>query len=367
MEIKSPQPSRVNVTGTRNAEDIHIAILTQTESQQTGLSTIQITIDGHAPEIENIAVDSTAELFVQLSTDTYKATQVNISKFISILIGIKQKNWTLMGTNAFLNNAKQEVVKTFYFEKVNGRTSSSGNGSVVRTATNSGVPSKKSGTHVTTPINVNVSDGLGSPGPKHGDVIMTRDRQLSVEGKTRDRQLSVEGKSSVENVEQRIAAITAAQNARKSFLVQQQSQQQQQGTRQSPFSPSPSSSSSHDDDDNAAPVQLNEQSSNSPLGLLGGLAPRVKTTTPGTATAAAASDMQKKNAEYFKRMKKEQDVEKKKQEEEEAKLDEGELRRRKEQQALQEAHESSKTAHFSRLGATFVTGGGLFGVKKPAL
>ena len=78
----------------------------------------------------------------------------------------------------------------------------------------------------------------------------------------------------------------------------------------------------------------------------------------------ASSDIQKKNAEYFKRMKQEQDQEKKKQEEEESKLDEAEQRRRKEQKALQEAHENSKTAHFSRLGATFVTGGGLFGDKK---
>lgn len=52
----------------------------------------------------------------------------------------------------------------------------------------------------------------------------------------------------------------------------------------------------------------------------------------------------------------EQDQEKKKQEEEELKLDVTELRRRKEAAALAEAHENSKTAHFSRLGANFVPG-----------
>jgi hypothetical protein len=79
----------------RKPEDIHIAILTQTESQQTGYSTILITIDGQAPEIENIAIDSTAQMFVQQSTDTYKATQVNISMFINILIGIKANGYEL--------------------------------------------------------------------------------------------------------------------------------------------------------------------------------------------------------------------------------------------------------------------------------
>ena len=54
--------------------------------------------------------------------------------------------------------------------------------------------------------------------------------------------------------------------------------------------------------------------------------------------------------------KQEQDQEKKKQEEEELKLDVTELRRRKEAAALAEAHENSKTAHFSRLGANFVPG-----------
>lgn len=90
---KSPQPSRMNATGSRDPADIHIAILTQTESQQTGLSTIQITIDGQAPEIENFAIDSTAQMFVQQSIDTYKATQVNISMFINILIGIKANGY----------------------------------------------------------------------------------------------------------------------------------------------------------------------------------------------------------------------------------------------------------------------------------
>ena len=37
-------------------------------------------------------------------------------------------------------------------------------------------------------------------------------------------------------------------------------------------------------------------------------------------------------------------------------MDVTELRRRKEVQALAEAHENSKTAHFSRLGANFVPG-----------
>jgi hypothetical protein len=181
-------------------------------------------------------------------------------------------------------------------------------------------------------------------------------------------QPSVEGKSSVETVEQRIAAITAAQNARKSFLLQQQSS----GSK---LTPAPSSSSTRDVDDDAPASSARRDSDGgavlSPVGgsiLFSGITPRAKTVTPGArpagAASAASSDIQKKNAEYFKRMKKEQDLEKKKQEEEEQSLPEDELRRRKEQQALQEAHESSKTAHFSRLGATFVTGGGLFGGSK---
>ena len=102
----------------RAPEDILIAILTQTESQQTGLSSVQITIDHKSPDLQNIALESTRNLFVQQSADTYKASQINISVFINILIGVKANGWTLMGTNAFLNNAKQEVVKTFYFEKI---------------------------------------------------------------------------------------------------------------------------------------------------------------------------------------------------------------------------------------------------------
>ena len=102
----------------RAPEDILIAILTQTESQLTGLSSVQITIDHKSPDLQNIALDSTRNLFVQQSADTYKASQINISVFINILIGVKANGWTLMGTNAFLNNAKQEVVKTFYFEKI---------------------------------------------------------------------------------------------------------------------------------------------------------------------------------------------------------------------------------------------------------
>jgi hypothetical protein len=102
----------------RAPEDILIAILTQTESQLNGLSTVQITIDHKSPDLQNIALESTRNLFIQQSADTYKASQINISIFINILIGVKANGWTLMGTNAFLNNTKQEVVKTFYFEKI---------------------------------------------------------------------------------------------------------------------------------------------------------------------------------------------------------------------------------------------------------
>ena len=333
--------------------------------QASGLSTLQVTIDGQAPELENIAIDSTAQMFVQQSIDTYKASQVNISMFISILIGIKANGWTLMGTNAFLNSAKQEVVKTFYFEKVSGRQSSSSSSSSaaanngMRSSTNNAVAinnKNNSFVAVTTPLNTNNgSDGL-SP-------MMTRDRMPSVDGK-----------SSVETVEQRIAAITAAQNARKSFLLKQQ-QQQQSDNKTSPV-PTSSSSREADDSDQLGPADRREDTpggaSLSPVGgAIFNITPRAKSTTPGariaggsTAVGGASSDIQKKNAEYFKRMKQEQDQEKKKQEEEESKLDEAEQRRRKEQKALQEAHENSKTAHFSRLGATFVTGGGLFGDKK---
>ena len=121
----------------RAPEDILIAILTQTESQLNGLSTVQITIDHKSPDLQNIALESTRNLFIQQSADTYKASQINISIFINILIGVKANGWTLMGTNAFLNNTKQEVVKTFYFEKIgagktlgkssNGTSSSSPN------------------------------------------------------------------------------------------------------------------------------------------------------------------------------------------------------------------------------------------------
>ena len=322
---------------------IHIAILTQSESQSTGLSTIQMTIDGQAPELSNFTTDTTSVLFVQQSVDTYKASQINISAFISILIGIKANGWQLMGTNAFLNSSKGEVVKTFYFEKVSGR--SSGRESAVAAA-----PSKQ-GPY--TPVNGPETTVL-SPA--------TRERQHSQEGKS----------SSAETVEQRIAAITAAQNARKSFLLQQQ---QNSGSK---LSPAPTSSAYRDGDDEDQPAPTSgADASASPL--LFAVTPRLKSATPGARPAgggggggggggapAASTEIQKKNAEYFKRMKAEQDLEKKKLEEEESKLDEAEQRRRKEQRALQEAHEASKSAHFSRLGATFVTGAGLFGGKKPA-
>ena len=376
MDNKSPVRQ-----GQRNPEDIHICILTQTESQvlqiprlmlgrfhfltcflfhqASGLSTIQVTIDGQAPELENIAIETTAQMFVQQSIDTYKATQVNISMFINILIGIKANGWTLMGTNAFLNSAKQEVVKTFYFEKISGRSSSSSSSSAaanngMRSSVNNAVAiNNKNNSYVTTPLNTNNGGDALSP-------MITRDRMPSVEGK-----------SSVETVEQRIAAITAAQNARKSFLLKQQQQSDNK------TSPVPTSSSREtDDSDLVGPADRREETpggaSLSPVGgAIFNITPRAKSTTPGARTAGvssttggASSDIQKKNAEYFKRMKQEQDLEKKKQEEEESKLDEAEQRRRKEQKALQEAHENSKTAHFSRLGATFVTGGGLFGDKK---
>ena len=251
-----------------------------------------------------------------------------------------------MGTNAFLNSARQEVVKTFYFEKVSGRVSAGATRSTM----------SKGNSYASTPAN-NTTGSSSNTSDNMSPVNMTSMSQPSVEGK-----------SSVESVEQRIAAITAAQNARKNFLLQQQSA--------SKLTPAPSSSSTNYTDDDAPASSARRDSDGgevtSPVGgsiLFSGITPRAKTATPGARPAAgtasaASSDIQKKNAEYFKRMKKEQDLEKRKQEEEEQSLPEDELRRRKEQQALQEAHESSKTAHFSRLGATFVTGGGLFGGAK---
>ena len=346
-------------TQPRDPTNIHIGILTQSESQSTGFSTIQMTVDGNAPELSSFTTESTAALFVQQSLDTYKASQINISSFISILIGIKAQGWALMGTNAFLNSSKQEVVKTFYFEKVSGRSLSRDTTTAAAVATTAAAtaPSKQ-GPY--TPV----GSGAGPEtllSPTAAAAALTRDRQQSQEGKS----------SSAETVEQRIAAITAAQNARKSFLLQQQQ------NSESKLSPAPTSSAYRDgdDDDQPAPASGGDASA-SPL--LFAVTPRLKSTTPGArpagggtgggggGPAAASTEIQKKNAEYFKRMKQEQDLEKKKQEEEESKLDEAEQRRRKEQRALQEAHDASKTAHFSRLGSTFVTGAGLFGGKKPA-
>ena len=379
-------PNRGQGSKDRDIDSIHIAILTQTESQATGLSTIQVTIDGAASELENITIESTASMFVKQSADTYKSTHVNVTMFINILIGIKANGWTMMGTNAFLNNVKQEVIKTFYFEKViamEPRRRSISNSSAAATAGGvNSVPPKKVGTYVTSTPGVGssiVNEGLSPMMP------MTRDRQPSAEGKA------------TESVEQRIAAITAAQSVRKSFLLQQQ-----QSTKASPMTSSRkegNNNSNEFDDFEGITINTrresigdrndrgdrdithnnnNSSSSSSssdtsrvfsPVGgSILNITPRAKSTTPGTRTtgivgtggvgnAGVSTDIQKKNAEYFKRMKQEQDLEKKKIEEEESKLDEAEQRRRREQKALQEAHESSKTAHFSRLGATFVTGG----------
>ena len=392
---KSPSRGGVGGGGSKDPSDISIAILTQTESQSTALSTIQVTIDGQASELENFTINSTASLFVQQSADTYKATQVNISTFIKILIGIKANGWTMMGTNAFLNNSKQEVIKTFYFEKVIAveprRQRSISNSSVTSSVWNnstaaagvSSVPPKKVGTYVTS-----------SPGGS-GSGSIANDGSSPMIPTTRDRQPSTEGKAT-DTVEQRIAAITAAQNVRKSFLLQQQ-----QSTKASPMTSSRKEANNNELDDfegitistrreslgdrnDRDIIHSNSSSSSSgdtsrvfsPTGgSILNITPRAKSTTPGARTTGivgtggggmggTSTDIQKKNAEYFKRMKQEQDMEKRKIEEEEAKLDEAEQRRRKEQKALQEAHENSKTAHFSRLGATFVTGGGLFGDKK---
>ena len=327
--------------------------------------------------MENFTIENTASMFIQQSGDTYKANQVNITMFVNILVGIKANGWTMMGTNAFLNNVKQEVIKTFYFEKVmlvESRRRSISNSSVAGIGS---VPPKKVGTYVTS------TPGVGSSIANEGlspMIPMTRDRQPSTEGKA------------AESVEQRIAAITAAQNVRKSFLLQQQ-----QNTKTSPMTSSRKEGNNNELDEfegitistrresiadrsdrgdrDIAPSNSSSSSSDtsrvfSPVGgSILNITPRAKSTTPGARSttgivgtsmggaSGVSSDIQKKNAEYFKRMKQEQDLEKKKQEEEESKLDEAEQRRRREQKALQEAHESSKTAHFSRLGATFVTGG----------
>jgi len=326
----------------RDPSDIHIAILTQSESQSTGLSIITATVDSQAPELSNIATHVTAPFFVQQSSDTYKASNVTITMFINILIGVKANGWTLMGTNAFLNSAKQEVVKTFYFEKVSGRSnssssSSSGSVGVRQVAQSAG----KGAQLVTTPVSSSNHNNNNNNNDNAGEV---------------------EDKTSAEAVEHRIASIMAAQSARKSFL-----QQQQQTS---------SSSSSSSGRNNEGDVVAT-----SPLGPILNITPRVKTTTPGARPAGGAAsggvgggggagggtEMQKKNAEYFRRMKAEQDLEKKKLEEQEAKLDEAEQRRLKEQRALQEAHDASKTAHFSRLGATFVNTQGVFASKRPPI
>ena len=78
-------------TLTRDPADIHICILTQTESQVSGISTIVATIDGQAPDLSNVATQVTSSYFTRApqSTDTYKASNVTITMFINILIGIK--------------------------------------------------------------------------------------------------------------------------------------------------------------------------------------------------------------------------------------------------------------------------------------
>lgn len=144
---------------TRAPEDILIAILTQTESQLNGLSTVQITIDHKSPDLQNIALESTRNLFIQQSADTYKASQINISIFINILIGVKANGWTLMGTNAFLNNAKQEVVKTFYFEKIGAGKSATA--AKLNNSTSSSSPSVRS--PLPAPVAIPVENGRHLP------------------------------------------------------------------------------------------------------------------------------------------------------------------------------------------------------------
>ena len=188
-----------------------------------------------------------------------------------------------MGTNAFLNSARQEVVKTFYFEKVSGRVGAGATRSTLN----------KGNSYVTTPANNTTGSG------SHTSDNMSPVNMGSMS------QPSVEGKSSVETVEQRIAAITAAQNARKSFLLQQQASA-------SKLTPAPSSSSTRDADDDTPATTARRDSDGgavqSPVGgsiLFSGITPRAKTVTPGArptgAATAASSDIQKKNAEYFKR------------------------------------------------------------------
>lgn len=82
----------------------------------TGLSNVMITVDNKS-DLYGVVLESTHQLFVQQSKDTYKISQINISIFINILIGVKSNGWCLMGTNAFLDNAQLEIIKTFYFEK----------------------------------------------------------------------------------------------------------------------------------------------------------------------------------------------------------------------------------------------------------
>ena len=80
------------------------------------------------------------------------------------------------------------------------------------------------------------------------------------------------------------------------------------------------------------------------------------TLTPERSLSNDAGNIKLKNAEYFRKMKEEERLQR---EERESKLDAEQLRRLKESQDVAAKHESSKTAHFAKLGKAFARGSSL--------
>jgi hypothetical protein len=275
----------------RNPEDCYIAILTQTESQITGISTVAITVDHKSPDLKCIALESTRALFIQSSHDTYKASEVNISIFISILVGVKANGWTLMGTNAFLNNSKQEVVKTFYFEKTGSTKSfSSASSSTPIAAANSvgasyqdilkNSPRRKESFVVpqkdSSPDNVNLPHKRSSPGI---DIIDHLD-----------------GGSSISHLPVRKHSHSSTPEVGSRGVLEQNYSSPQPQLINPPLPPdnNPKSPSPGATDFTKFPARSRPA----------GKTDKAAAGAGSSGSSGAVSEIQKKNAEYFKRMKK---------------------------------------------------------------
>jgi hypothetical protein len=266
----------------RNPEDCFIAILTQTESQITGISTVAITVDHKSPDLKCIALDSTRSLFIQSSHDTYKASEVNISIFISILVGVKANGWTLMGTNAFLNNSKQEVVKTFYFEK-----------------TGSTHVKSTSSTSSSTPI-----AGGASVGASYTDVLKKSPKRSSSNAGVSQKESSPDNVSASRDSGSSTSHLPVRANSYSS--TPEVGNRGEIRLEQNYSSPQPQLINPPN------PPQENNTKSPSPSGATdftkfpARSRPAGKADKAGSSgsSAGAPSEIQKKNAEYFKRMKK---------------------------------------------------------------